>query len=436
MLMMMDDDRNSSDVTKLESILRRRGDFPARQRKKIIRLATTFVDCLLEEYFGDAIDDEDLISEDPVSTLESILRRKEIFPEQEWRHILRHVTNFLVELGQDIHTMATKALNCQRDTLAEVETALRFYPETLSRRSLRCGGLYPDYPIRCLARQCNTKAIPFIHLFARLAIEFGSFQEHERGGLLARDTHDRDNVLEKLVESSHAVKGEEQRHVDTTSVTELIRLRELGLMEKQDIQRYELVRKLCIHGSGCFEQRGRFLIEWDPYSILLVDSFGNLPLRYAAEFASLAGFRFVFELGMRYFPQHVGINLLFRSHDRNNSSDHRTPIKQACARFKRKDVMRVIDDVLAHSSLTTPLNITDAFLVAILDDTIHLDAVYFLFRRQPDTLIRLITNSSSSSSGSSIRCVGGCRDNDDDDDDDDTNNKNNGVISKSKRKRE
>ena len=54
------------------------------------------------------------MSEDPVSTLESILRRKEIFPEQEWRHILRHVTTFLVELGQDIHTMATNALNCQR----------------------------------------------------------------------------------------------------------------------------------------------------------------------------------------------------------------------------------------------------------------------------------------------------------------------------------
>ena len=45
--------RSSSSVTKLESILQRRGDFPARQRKKIIRLATTFVDCLLEEYFGD-----------------------------------------------------------------------------------------------------------------------------------------------------------------------------------------------------------------------------------------------------------------------------------------------------------------------------------------------------------------------------------------------
>ena len=302
---------------------------------------------------------------------------------------------------------------------------------------MRCGGLYPDYPIRCLARQCNTKAIPFIHLFARLAIEFGSFQEHERGGLLARDTHDRDNVLEKLVESSPAVTDEEQRHVDTTSVTELIRLRELGLMKKQDIQQYRLVQQLCIYSSGCFEQRGRFLLEWDPYSILRVDTFGNRPLRYAAEFASLAGFRFVFERGMRYFPQHVGITLLFRNHDRT-ISDHRTPIGYACARFERKEVLRVIDDVLAHSALTTPLNITDAFLVAILDDTIHLDAVYFLLRRQPDTLIRLITNSSSSSSGSSIRCVGGCRDDndDDDDDDDDSNNKNNGVISKSKRKRE
>ncbi|OEU10321.1 hypothetical protein FRACYDRAFT_247291 [Fragilariopsis cylindrus CCMP1102] len=69
-----------------------------------------------------------------------------------------------------------------RDTEAEVETALRVFPEVLSRR----GG--PD----------NVKAVSFIPLVARLALGFGLFEEKERGGLLLEDEKG-DNILQLLV---------------------------------------------------------------------------------------------------------------------------------------------------------------------------------------------------------------------------------------------
>ena len=104
------DDRNSSSsssssssITKLESILRKRGDFPAPQRKRIISLAITFVGYLLE----DGMADVDFDWEDPlngheiVQTLESIFQEMETFPEPQQASILSHATNFLVDLGND-----------------------------------------------------------------------------------------------------------------------------------------------------------------------------------------------------------------------------------------------------------------------------------------------------------------------------------------------
>ena len=103
------DDRNSSSssssssITKLESILRKRGDFPAPQRKRIITLAITFVGYLLE----DGMADVDFDWEDPlngheiVQTLESIFQEMETFPEPQQASILSHATNFLVDLGND-----------------------------------------------------------------------------------------------------------------------------------------------------------------------------------------------------------------------------------------------------------------------------------------------------------------------------------------------
>merc|ERR1712119_44652 len=76
---------------------------------------------------------------------------------------------------------------------------------------------------------------------------------------------------------------------------------------------------------------------------------------------------------------------------------------------------------LARYSTATPVNSMDALLLAAIDERIHLDGVYFVLRRQPDVLTRMLpprlnnnNNNNSSITGDQDSTV-----NDDDDDDDD-----------------
>ena len=70
------------------------------------------------------------------------------------------------------------------------------------------------------------KAVSFLHLFVQLALEFNSFYDKERGGLLIEDGRDI-NVLHlyDLVGSLHISCNEEhQQRVDTKFLAVLIRL--------------------------------------------------------------------------------------------------------------------------------------------------------------------------------------------------------------------
>merc|ERR1712032_44200 len=55
----------------------------------------------------------------------------------------------------------------------------------------------------------------------------------------------------------------------------------------------------------------------------------------------------------------------------------------------------VVEEVLARYSLTIPINSTDALLLAAINERIHLDCVYFLLRRAPDALIRMVVSTST-----------------------------------------
>ena len=155
------------------------------------------------------------------------------------------------------------------------------------------------------------------------------------------------------------------------------------------------------------EKRIRFLVEWDPTALLhfrlydensplhLYD--GDLPLHRAAIFCSIQGFRLVFDYGIHYYPIKKGINILFQT---NRNGD--TPIQLACKKFGCDKVMNVINDTLTccrySSDNDTPkLNIVEALVMAAIDKSIHLDCVYFLLRREPDLLVKLLPSSSSAS---------------------------------------
>jgi hypothetical protein len=102
--------------------------------------------------------------------------------------------------------------------------------------------------------------------------------------------------------------------------------------------------------------------------------------------SSIRGFRSVFEIGILYYPKKKGINLLFRKDNYDA-----TTFQRACEQFGYEEVMNVAEDALVRHSDTVPppLNIVEALITAAIDENIHLDCVYFLFRREPDVLQKL-----------------------------------------------
>jgi hypothetical protein len=146
-------------------------------------------------------------------------------------------------------------LESDRDTEAEIETAMRFFPNVLSRGKEFTDNDDDDdddgddsddsdedkdffYPIQFLALlcrasdtwMCNLKAAPFIPLIARLTLESGVFffGEEERGGLLIQ-SEDGKNALNYLMFSDRAERHNREHHqpIDDVYLQVLIKLRKL-----------------------------------------------------------------------------------------------------------------------------------------------------------------------------------------------------------------
>lgn len=100
----------------------------------------------------------------------------------------------------------------------------------------------------------------------------------------------------------------------------------------------------------------------------------------------------------------MGIRLLFQKTDGGS-----TPIKTALHHFQynKQDLMTVIEEILQRYTTTDTVTgndnnnnnnfrrnndaiLDDTILTAAMDESIHLDCVYFLLRRQPDALRRLL----------------------------------------------
>jgi hypothetical protein len=177
------------------------------------------------------------------------------------------IKEFLEILGDDIHDMICdngvdddhRGLDSDRDSEDEVETAIRLFPEVLSRR----GGIFNECPVQYISflrhedsiRRCNVKAASFIPPLARLTVELCLFEEEKRTGLLCKDDVSGRNVFQNLMCIGHT----ERFHDKCLEV--LIKLRQMGLLKKEDIQEYCVLNTLCCQFYYCLEKRFRFLVE-------------------------------------------------------------------------------------------------------------------------------------------------------------------------------
>jgi hypothetical protein len=262
---------------------------------------------------------------------------------------------------------------------------------------------------RCFYWGSNLKAASFIPLLARLAIELSFFEEEERGGLLCEDTYTDEKVLKGLMYSDTNENDDKYLYVS-------LRFREMDLLKEVDIQTYDLLNKLCWQNSYFAEKRFRFLVEWDPNSLTHTSIYGYLSLSYCAGSPAInQGIQLEFEAGIKYFPSEKGINLLF--HKNNNG---KIPFQLAGKKFGQDELMEVAEDTLIIRHSDTPINIAEALVMAAIDERIDLDGVYFLLRREPDVIQKLLSSTHVAAAGTM---------------DSSTNKVNRGDSQKRKRKR-
>ena len=308
---------------------------------------------------------------------------------------------FINNVKDDIHKLLTNldikeegydGLDSERDTEQEVETAIRCDPDVLTRRDAYFGMLYP---IRCLTTMrynnddktsaFNLKAVAFVPLFARLAVEFHSFDETERGGLLV-ESPDGNNNLHNLVHSSNSSFDDPyHQRVDTTLLAVLIRLRQSGYLVHEDIEQYELVHTMC-RLTYLSERRFRFMTEWCPSSLLRTDVQNRLPFHWGAH--NIRKFRVLLEAYFRYYPKWKGLHALF-----SIDNDGNTPFTLACDQLTRAKVLEVVEESLVRYNTHESVDSNNALILAASDDTISLDSVYFIIRRQPDKMLTMLRHS-------------------------------------------
>jgi len=186
------------------------------------------------------------------------------------------------------------------------------------------------------------------------------------------------------------------RHVDNLILTELIRWRRMGLLLKEDIQKYGFVKSM-VSFNNMPGRRLRFFIEWDPSSLLKTTTniVGSTPFHYAVLHAPIETSISLFDYLIRYYPFKIGICALFQQGIRYVHIC-KSPYENLCFRFNRGcEMLTFVEETLARYSNATPINTQEALLLAATTKKIDLSCVYFLLRRQPDFVLWLLSSSRS-----------------------------------------
>jgi hypothetical protein len=331
----------------------------------------------------------------------------------------------------------------------QYETAIRLFPDVLSEKR---HGFYPIQWM--VGRSYNLRNVSLIPLVVEMGIELQQFDEELRGGLLCYVENDEGiaskwNVLQNIMCYCRNEKDNNNKLLDDCFLTVIKRLKGNNRLIKEDIRQYNLVGGLFSTDTGCFsETRFRYIVDWDPTPLSESCDSRNgtwLPIHWAVcnyvdnkikdkdededededdldndrqQFSSCI------KAGMQYFPDKFGfvfckftqvvtVPLEFKDiYDNDDKFCRReitgTPFQLACMRFGRdagtKIVLDCISNHCANAAATTatatasvvvanaPATCTESnmLLSAVTDETIHLDGLFILIRKDPTTaLLRL-----------------------------------------------
>jgi len=293
-----------------------------------------------------------------------------------------------------------EGLDSEVDTEEEVEVAIRCFPDVLKGRVPRARrhyyrilhGYFPIFHVMSCLR-----ALPFVPLLAELGDTFCTFRSEERGGgLLVHVANRIWSPLEELFwnrmlwSETRNYDEEYGRQLDEVSLSVLLRLKEKGLMRKEDVGPC-VSEVLCVKPFRT-ERRFRFLLDWDPTVLkglgpgcsLLRDFLKREPDNPVREDDELKRFQTIFELGMSHYPKDIGF--MFDTPDRESIYDSDSTLKIACDKFGKEKVTMIVDAMILKSTLRRCDAIRTLVFTAATNTNIRSDGLYFFIRLDPTAL--------------------------------------------------
>lgn len=227
-----------------------------------------------------------------ISTLQSNLDFvKSLYVNKEWKDdkCRDEILEAIQECNAKIKTAFGESMHNlwdEKPSIEAVEKVVKKFPSTLSYEDED-----GDIPIQAVAGQAVSKYVP---LLATEGIKHKVGGEDARGGLLSYDSN-RMNALESLC---HFCSDDEER------VNVFKMLRQLGLLRKNDIQEYRLLKATCF--SHC-RQRFEYLVSWDP-DALIQTRIRNKPLiHYMVLDERDFSIHLLLKAGFEYHPKTGGV---------------------------------------------------------------------------------------------------------------------------------
>eukprot|EP00584_Thalassiosira_punctigera_P021622 CAMPEP_0172564950 /NCGR_PEP_ID=MMETSP1067-20121228/106313_1 /TAXON_ID=265564 ORGANISM="Thalassiosira punctigera, Strain Tpunct2005C2" /NCGR_SAMPLE_ID=MMETSP1067 /ASSEMBLY_ACC=CAM_ASM_000444 /LENGTH=256 /DNA_ID=CAMNT_0013355745 /DNA_START=62 /DNA_END=832 /DNA_ORIENTATION=+ len=237
------------------------------------------------------------------------------------------------------------------------------------------------------------KSIVFVPLLAELGAELGRFKESERGGLTCLFQ----SVFAQLICNNtrrEDLEDESWGYIDDeASAAIMMRLKEKGLMKKEDIFNYDLTNLLLYNAiyreSYRIDKRFRFLIDWDPSILSECGRSKPLLCHYVCRMCTTIDgstphgaaqrFQTILKSGLSHYPNELGF--LFRG----------TTFHLACNKFGQDEVSRIIDaelfGPLGQNSKKNNNTLRALVSAAATNDDISLDGVHTMLRRDPIGLL-------------------------------------------------
>jgi hypothetical protein len=323
--------------------------------------------------------------------LSHVLQVENTLPLETRTKMNEYAKELLDDLVPDAAEFLHDGLDARLHSRDEVRTFIRCIPDALSKVK------YSDLPIETIIycrdddRALDGNVISFVPLFAEEGERLSVGGKGTRGGLLPeRDDDDDDDDSDDdsclLADITGTFNFEDEEKFDSNCLNVLIELREMNILRKEDIRKYELQFQSCRSYS---KKRFQFLVDWDPDSLkqeLRKVGKGETLLNHTSRYIDGEGYDMVLKAGLKHHPYELG-GLAF-----DNKVDREFELEkdEFTARFEferrwntviKKSLEECDDGKLMEKNAET--NLYPFILAASVIPRNQVDIVYYLLRRNP-----------------------------------------------------